>query len=264
MTQNSPEMDRFVTGDLTNLLFKSKSGFGSDLIARNIQVNYFWIIDILRRMSTLARFVFAERKGPRVNELQWLSRGLRWRWLVSFRVCGSSQYHPGWLGFSWTALQKSTWHWLVCWGAYRDSSCWWSQWANVHMSEGLNKPFTDDSKRKTLTKSNFLKKFQALQFSRLKNGDRYFFTHNTNTGFNANQLNEIRTRRLSDVICQNSQQPDAPLNAFLVSSAKYVSFLQLNYLTYRAIMMYSNWTIYSNPSVSCSDPSRNRLNLNLF
>ncbi|CAL8129544.1 unnamed protein product [Orchesella dallaii] len=79
---------------------------------------------------------------------------------------------------------------------------------------------------------------KAVQFQRLKDGDRYFFTHNTGSyALTATQLSQIRNQRLSDMICRNSQQPDAPLNAFLIPSS-------------------------NNPSVSCSN--RTPLNLRVF
>jgi len=60
---------------------------------------------------------------------------------------------------------------------------------------------------------------KAVQFQRLKDGDRYFFTHNTGPyAFTQAQINEIRQQKLSDVVCRNSQQPDAASNAFLVPS----------------------------------------------
>ncbi|ODN03143.1 Chorion peroxidase [Orchesella cincta] len=79
---------------------------------------------------------------------------------------------------------------------------------------------------------------KAVQFQRLKDGDRYFFTHNTGPyAFTQTQINVIRGQRLSDIVCRNSQQPDAPLNAFLVPSS-------------------------NNPIVSCS--SRPAMNLRAF
>ena len=45
----------------------------------------------------------------------------------------------------------------------------------------------------------------ARQFSALKTGDRFFFTHKDQRGsFNQEQLRQIRSRRLSDIICQNT------------------------------------------------------------
>ena len=45
----------------------------------------------------------------------------------------------------------------------------------------------------------------ARQFSALKTGDRFFFTHKDQAGsFNQEQLRQIRSRRLSDIICQNT------------------------------------------------------------
>jgi len=39
MLQNAPQMDRFITTGVTQFLFKTPTArFGSDLVARNIQV----------------------------------------------------------------------------------------------------------------------------------------------------------------------------------------------------------------------------------
>ena len=45
----------------------------------------------------------------------------------------------------------------------------------------------------------------ARQFSALKTGDRFFFTHRGQAGsFNQEQLRQIRSRKLTDIICQNT------------------------------------------------------------
>ena len=45
----------------------------------------------------------------------------------------------------------------------------------------------------------------AKQFSALKTGDRFFFTHNDQKGtFDLEQLSEIRKITLRDIICQNT------------------------------------------------------------
>jgi len=82
---------------------------------------------------------------------------------------------------------------------------------------------------------------KATQFSRLKFGDRYFFTHTqATTGFTGAQLTNLVARRLSDIICENSQQPDAQANVFLVPDA-------------------------TNPTIPCGATSgRPTLNLNLY
>jgi peroxidase len=61
---------------------------------------------------------------------------------------------------------------------------------------------------------------KAVQFNRLKYGDRYFFTHDLATGFTPNQLTNLVSQRLSDIICRNSAQPDAQANVFLVPSSR--------------------------------------------
>jgi len=82
---------------------------------------------------------------------------------------------------------------------------------------------------------------KATQFSRLKFGDRYFFTHSqSTTGFTGAQLTNLVARRLGDIICENSQQPDTQANVFLIPGA-------------------------SNPTIPCGASSgRPTLNLNLY
>jgi hypothetical protein len=73
MRQNAPEMDRFVTTGVTNFLFKPQNAnFGSDLVARNIQVN----IDAknANRRNVLVALIFGmlfnvARKRPRIAKL---------------------------------------------------------------------------------------------------------------------------------------------------------------------------------------------------
>ena len=52
--------------------------------------------------------------------------------------------------------------------------------------------------------------------SRLKDGDRFFFTH-TNGGakFNRNARQAIMERKLSDIICDNTAVKEVPTLAFL-------------------------------------------------
>ncbi len=53
-------------------------------------------------------------------------------------------------------------------------------------------------------------------FARLKAGDRYFFTHLNQAGsFTAKQRKKIILRRLSDVICDNTEIQQLQGNAFL-------------------------------------------------
>lgn len=45
----------------------------------------------------------------------------------------------------------------------------------------------------------------SKQFRALKDGDRFFFTHTNGANpFNSAQLSNLRNRRLSDIICDNS------------------------------------------------------------
>ena len=56
------------------------------------------------------------------------------------------------------------------------------------------------------------------QFTRLRDGDRHFFTHAQNVGaqFNQNQLSAIRNVKMSDIICKTSTISQVQPNAFLI------------------------------------------------
>ena len=56
----------------------------------------------------------------------------------------------------------------------------------------------------------------SIQFSRLKDGDRFFFTHtNGAAGFTRDARAAIMERKISDIICDNTQIQRVPRNAFL-------------------------------------------------
>ena len=60
---------------------------------------------------------------------------------------------------------------------------------------------------------------QAIQFERLKYGDRYFFTHYNQEGsFTLPQIQALSQRRMSDIICNNGIQPFVQDNAFITPS----------------------------------------------
>jgi len=54
------------------------------------------------------------------------------------------------------------------------------------------------------------------QFMRLRDGDRYFFTHTNNVGtqFNLNQINALKNVRMSDIICKTSSISQVQRRAF--------------------------------------------------
>jgi hypothetical protein len=61
---------------------------------------------------------------------------------------------------------------------------------------------------------------QARQFYRIKFGDRYFFTHaNQVSSFTLEQLAHIRSRKFSDIICDNSNLETVPVDVFKMTSA---------------------------------------------
>ena len=56
----------------------------------------------------------------------------------------------------------------------------------------------------------------SLQFSRLKDGDRFFFTHkNGASRFSPTAQQAIMNRKMSDIICDNTNVESVPTLAFL-------------------------------------------------
>ena len=56
----------------------------------------------------------------------------------------------------------------------------------------------------------------SMQFSRLKDGDRFFFTHTNGAAkFNLNARKAIISRKMSDIICDNTAVTSVPTLAFL-------------------------------------------------
>jgi peroxidase len=81
---------------------------------------------------------------------------------------------------------------------------------------------------------------KALQFARVKFGDRFFFTHANQPGsFTPQQIREIRKRTFGDIICQNSNVEMTTKNVFKMPGDK-------------------------NPVILCSDPSRSAFNVDVF
>ena len=59
---------------------------------------------------------------------------------------------------------------------------------------------------------------KARQFKALKDGDRFFFTHKNQAGsFTSKQLKEVRSRRLREIICDNTDIASTRENVFLLS-----------------------------------------------
>jgi peroxidase len=81
---------------------------------------------------------------------------------------------------------------------------------------------------------------KALQFTRTKFGDRFFFTHSGQAGsFSPEQVREIRKRTLGDIICSNSAVESTTRNVFKMPSPE-------------------------NPMLHCNDPSRSSFNIDIF
>jgi len=177
MTQNAPEMDRFVTEGVTNFLFKPQNqDFGSDLVARNIQRGRDHGLPSYTTYRQLCGLPTVSNWNQRPAEVTQDG------WNAVANVYGNNRNGP------------------------QDIDLFVGGLIELPANGGLTGPTFQCLK--------------AVQFQRLKDGDRYFFTHNTGQyAFSTQQIAEIRKQRLSDVICRNSQQPDAPLNAFLVPSS---------------------------------------------
>ena len=63
-------------------------------------------------------------------------------------------------------------------------------------------------------------KIKALQFKSLKSGDRYFFTHVGQAGsFTNTGVDTLLSRKLSDIICDNTEITKLPTNSFNVPGA---------------------------------------------
>merc|ERR1719452_349963 len=58
---------------------------------------------------------------------------------------------------------------------------------------------------------------KSIQFKRLMDGDRFFFTHQNEVGsFTTSQLSQLRKRTLRDIICENTELAKARGNVFLL------------------------------------------------
>lgn len=60
------------------------------------------------------------------------------------------------------------------------------------------------------------REIQAQQFERLKDGDRFFFTHKGQVAsFTKRAIKAIKRRKFSDIICDNTNIEKVPTNAFM-------------------------------------------------
>ena len=74
---------------------------------------------------------------------------------------------------------------------------------------------------------------KSIQFKRLMDGDRFFFTHKNEAGsFTSSQLVQLRKRTFRDIICENTELARARGNVFLLVGGmvdcKVVNTLDIN------------------------------------
>ena len=177
----SLQNDEFVTSEVTNKLFpEDNQPFGSDLVARNIQRG---------RDYSLPGYVefwkaFGRQPGDPNDITCW-------------------SHKP-------SAISQNNWDKLR--DLYRDPR-------QIDLFVGglaeIPLPINGFNIR-SVTGPTF-NKMIANQFKALKDGDRYFFTHeNQVSSFSINGQATIQDRKLADIICDNTNLQRAPDNVFRV------------------------------------------------
>ena len=181
ITQKAQKNDKFVTTETTDKLFPAMNqAFGTDLVARNIQRG---------RDHSLPGYVefwkqFGKHRNDRSDIRCW-----------SDKPKAISQEN-------WDKLRTLYEHPrqidLFVGGLAEDPAP-----AKSSNTAGLTGPTFN--------------KIKALQFNALKYGDRYFFTHENQAGsFNGNGQDTILSRKLADIICDNTGIEKVPMNVFKV------------------------------------------------
>ena len=146
ITQKAQKFDKIVTSEVTNKLFpETNQGFGSDLVARNIQRG---------RDHSLPGYVefwrkFGKQSGDPIDITCWSHKPI--------------------------AISQENWDMLRT--LYQDP-----RQIDLFVGGLAEKPSpANENDLPSLTGPTF-NKIIALQFSALKDGDRYFFTHNNQAG----------------------------------------------------------------------------------
>ena len=178
-TKKAQKNDKFVSTESTNKLFPAPmQAFGTDLVARNIQRG--------RDHSLPGYAEFWKNYGKQRGDPRALS-------------CWSDKPK---------AISQSNWDKLR------------TLYENPGQIDlfvgGLAEDPIGSGDDAGLTGPTF-NKIKALQFKALKNGDRYFFTHERQAGsFTTNRQKTILGRKLADIICDNTAIEKVPTNVFKV------------------------------------------------
>ena len=179
ITQRAQKNDKFVTTETTDKLFPAPmQAFGTDLVARNIQRG-------------------RDHSLPGYAEF-WKNYG---------RLSGDPRALSCWSDRP-KAISQSNWDKLK------------TLYENPGQIDlfvgGLAEDPVGSGDDAGLTGPTF-NKIKALQFKALKNGDRYFFTHENQAGsFTTDGQNAILGRNLGDIICANTAIEKVPFNVFKV------------------------------------------------
>lgn len=184
VTQKAQTNDRFVTKEVTNLLFpEDDNDFGSDLVARNIQRGRDHGLP-----SYVAFYDHYFPKDPKDDkkdneDMDCWDRKPDWISEANWELLSKIYKHPYHIDLFVGGL------------------------AEEPVSGGL----TD-------------KLFNAIkvqQFKNLMDGDRFFFTHKNQQGsFAKAAQEEIMKRKLSDILCENTILEKVPQNAFQIHDEK--------------------------------------------
>ena len=179
ITQKAQKNDKFVSTETTDKLFPEPNhAFGTDLVARNIQRG---------RDHSLPGYVefwkeFGKQRGDPRSIRSWSDKP--------------------------RAISQANWNKLQTLYDRPDQ-------IDLFVGGLAESPLgsTDEA---GLTGPTF-NKIKALQFKALKEGDRYFFTHERQSGsFDNNGQDTILRRKLADIICDNTAIEKVPTNVFKV------------------------------------------------
>lgn len=178
--EKSDKLDEFTTTELTQMLFQQNGQFGQDLIARNIARG--------RDHGLPSYAKFYAKLGPNDDPNK------------SLKCWGPSNRPKVFSQKAWADLEKVYIH---------------PQDIDLFVGGLLEQPLTGEVLGHTFGA------IIAEQFRRLKYGDRFFFTHTgEDHSFTTMAISEVRKRRLSDIICDNTKITKVISKAFIPSSSE--------------------------------------------
>ena len=184
VTQKAQTNDRFVTEEVTNLLFpEDGDDFGSDLVARNIQRSRDH--GLPSYVAFYDHYFPKDKKDDKKDNEEMDCWGKKPEWISQA---------------NWDLLSKIYQH--------------------PHHIELFVGGLAEDPVSGGLTGKLF-NAIKVRQFKSLIDGDRFFFTHKDQPGsFTEDAQEEIMQRKLSDILCQNTVLEKIPQNAFQIHDEK--------------------------------------------